>query len=69
MINSFDDMYKLITGYLKIGNTLDMLQENALVKLIQSTDDTDCIVRTSNDCKATTGDLFDIIGHNPIFYC
>ena len=60
-------MYKLITGYLKIGTTLDMLQENALVTLIQNTDDTDCIVRTANDCKAKTGDLFDIIGHNPIF--
>lgn len=67
MINKFDDIYKMIIGYLKIGTTLDMLQENALVELIQSTDDTDCIVRTSNGDKAKTGDLFEIIGHNPIF--
>ena len=67
LINNFDDMYKMITGCLKIGTTLDILQENALVKLMQSTDDTDCIVRTSNGDKAKTGDLFDIIGHNPIF--
>lgn len=67
MINKFDDVYKLIIGYIKIRNVLNTLQQDALVKIFDKADDTDCIVRTSNDWKAETGDLFDIIGHNPIF--
>lgn len=67
MTYGFDNLCKLIMGYLKIGTILDKLQENALIQVINSADDIDCIVRTSNGWKAEAGDLFDIIGHNPIF--
>lgn len=67
MINKFDDIYKLIIGYIKIKNVLNTLEQDALIKVFDSADDTDCIVRTSNGWKAEAGDLFDIIGHNPIF--
>lgn len=67
MINKFDDMYKLVAGYMKISQVLNVPQQDALVKVFDKADDTDCIVRTSNGRKAETGDLFNIIGHNPIF--
>lgn len=67
MTNKFSDVYKLVAGYIKIGKVLNIPQQDALVKVFDKADDIDCIVRTSNGWKAETGDLFDIIGHNPIF--
>lgn len=67
MINKFCDVYKLVAGYIKIGNILNTSQQDALIKVFDKADDVDCIVRTSNGWKAEAGDLFDIIGHNPIF--
>lgn len=67
MTNKFNNIYKLVGGYIKIGNVLNTPQQDALVKVFDKADDVDCIVRTSNGRKAKAGDLFDIIKYNPIF--